>query len=80
MKRKVAMKGNAHHKIYHMKSGKEQEYLIKGPLPNSINLKENGLEEKEKQSDADYFPRHHHEKVGPVGHLPHETDLYEEKK
>jgi len=74
------MKGNTHHKIYNMKSGKEQQHLIKGPLANSIYLKEDCLEKKEKQSDADNLPCDHHEEVRPVGHLPHETDLYEKKK
>jgi hypothetical protein len=74
------LKGNAHQKIDNVEGGKQQKHLVECPLTNSINMKEDGLEEKEEKAYTDYFACDHHEKMGAVGHLPHQSDLYEQKK
>jgi hypothetical protein len=74
------VKSNAHQKVYDVKGGKKKEHLIEVPLANSINLKEDCLEEEKEKPDPDHFSQYHHKEVGPVGHLTHETNLNKEPK
>jgi hypothetical protein len=58
-----------------MKSGKEQEHLVKSPLTDSINLEEDSLEEEEQKRNSYHLSYDHHKKVGPVSHITHEANL-----
>jgi hypothetical protein len=79
-KREIPVEGDAHQKIDNMEGGKKKEHPIEGPLSDTIHLKEDGLEEKEKEADPNHLAGNHHEEVWPVRHTPHEADFDEKEK
>jgi hypothetical protein len=63
-----------------VKGCKEKQHVIIGPLPNSINLQEDGLKKEKEESDPDHLSGNHHKEIGPIGHLPHQPNLDQKTK
>jgi hypothetical protein len=63
-----------------MEGGKEEKDLLKGPLTDPIDLQEDCLKEEDKKTNSDHLTRNHHKKVRPIGHLPHQSDLYKKNE
>jgi CO dehydrogenase/acetyl-CoA synthase beta subunit len=76
----IALKSDAHHIIHNVECCKEKQHVIIGPLPNSINLQEDGLEKEKEESDPDHLSGNHQEEIGPIRHLPHQPNLDQKTK